>query len=51
MFAHKYNNTSGYPTFWNSMTDSVAFRDDSLEITDVTNAVFDPMLQYKKPLH
>ncbi len=36
MFDHKYNNTSGYPTFWNSLKAAVKFRDDHLDIPEPT---------------
>ena len=35
---HKFQNKSGYPTFWNTKRDTIAFKDDSLKIPEVTNA-------------
>ena len=32
MFDHKFQNTSGFPTFWNGLKDAIKFEDDSLEV-------------------
>ncbi len=44
LYEHKYNNTSGYPTFWNGMKDAIKFRDDNLEVPEPTQALLDPVL-------
>ena len=44
MSEHKYENPSGFATFWNHVIDSVSFRDDFLELPKVTNAHVDPIL-------
>ena len=50
LFEHKYNNTSGYPTFWNALKNSVKFVDDHLEVPEPTQCVIDPELHYKEPI-
>lgn len=50
MYEHKFINTSGYATFWNSFMDAVKFKNDNLEVPEPTQACFDPVLQYKEPI-
>jgi hypothetical protein len=33
---HKYENSSGYPTFWNHIVDSIKYKEDHLEVPKVT---------------
>ena len=49
-FDHKYINKSGYPTFWNTLTDAVKLRDDHLNQKEQVNHVQDPTLMYKEPI-
>lgn len=46
----KGGSKTGYPTFWNSMTDAVKLRDDYLEQKDHNNHVVDASLMYKEPI-
>jgi len=48
MSEHKYENPSGYPTFWNHVIDSVVFKDDNLQLPKVTNAHVDTLLKNKE---
>lgn len=41
---HKFQNKSGFATFWNTLRDTVMFKDDSLKVPEVTNAQVDPTL-------
>ena len=50
MSEHKYENPSGFATFWNHVIDSVSFRDDFLELPKVTNAHVDPILKNRAPI-
>lgn len=50
MFDHKFQNPSGYPTFWNGIKDAIRFEDDNLKAPDSPNAVEDPLLQFKTPI-
>ena len=50
MSEHKYENPSGYATFWNHIIDSVAFRDDHLDLPKVTNAHVDTLLKNRTPI-
>lgn len=36
MYDHKYSNTSGYPTFWNSLKGAIKFKNDHLEVPEPT---------------
>lgn len=36
LYEHKYVNTSGYPTFWNSLQHAVKFVDDHNEFPEPT---------------
>ena len=49
MFEHKYLNKSGYPTFWNALQNSVAYKVDAIEPLEVQNAHVDPTLKNKTP--
>ncbi len=50
MYDHKFQNKSGYPTFWNSLKDGVVLKDDHCDVPEVRNqTVVDPLLQYKNP--
>lgn len=52
-FDHKYlkgGSKTGYPTFWNSMTDAVKLRDDNLKQKDHDNHVTDASLMFKEPI-
>lgn len=44
MFDHKFQNPSGYPTFWNGIKDAIRFEDDNLTAPNSPNAVEDPLL-------
>jgi peptide-methionine (R)-S-oxide reductase len=37
MFDHKYQDKSGYPSFWNSLTDAIKLREDNLRIKTYHN--------------
>ena len=50
MSEHKYENPSGYATFWNYIVDAVAFKDDNLALPKVTNAHVDTLLKNKEPI-
>ena len=50
MSEHKYENPSGFATFWNHIIDSVSFRDDHLNIPEVTNAHVDTLLKNRSPI-
>ena len=50
LWEHKYKNRSGYPTFWNSLQDSISFKNDYLEPLDDRNAPVDPILKFKVPV-
>ncbi len=50
MFDHKFQNPSGYPTFWNGIKDAIKFKDDNLKTPESPNAVEDPLLQFKTPI-
>ena len=50
MFDHKFQNTSGFPTFWNGLKDAIKFEDDALEVPVTTNSVEDLLLKYKTPI-
>lgn len=50
MSEHKYETASGYPTFWNHVIDSVAFKDDQLQLPKITNAHVDTLLKNKEPV-
>ena len=50
MSEHKYENPSGFATFWNHIIDSVAFRDDHLNVPEVTNAHVDTLLKNRTPI-
>lgn len=47
---HKYYSTSGYPTFWNHIIDSIIFKEDHLNLPKVTNAHVDPAIKNKQPI-
>jgi hypothetical protein len=47
MSEHKYESPSGYATFWNHIVDSVAFKEDNLELPKVKNAFVDTLLKNK----
>jgi hypothetical protein len=49
-YEHKYKNKSGFPTFWNSLKDSIRYEEDHLVLPEVTNALQDPTLQCKTPI-
>jgi hypothetical protein len=50
LFEHKFLNRSGYPTFWNSLENSVKFVNEGLEVNKVTNAHEEPTLKGKMPV-
>ena len=50
MSEHKYENPSGYATFWNYVIDSVNFKDDHLALPKVTNAHVDTLLKNKEAI-
>jgi len=50
MSDHKFDNNSGFPTFWNHIVDSVKFKDDHLELPKVTNAFVDTVIKNKEPI-
>lgn len=50
MSEHKFDNTSGYPTFWNHIVDAVVYKEDHLTMQKVTNAHEDPVLKNKIPI-
>ena len=44
MYDHKFQNKSGYPTFWNSLKDGVVLKDDHCDVPEVRNqTVVDPL--------
>lgn len=47
---HKYENPSGYPTFWSHIIDAVDFKEDHLLLPKVTNAHVDTLLKNKTPI-
>jgi hypothetical protein len=47
---HKYDSTSGFPTFWHHIKDAVKYTDDHLTVPKVTNAHVDPMIKNKQPV-
>lgn len=47
---YKYQNKSGYPTFWNTIRDTVKFKDDNLEVKEVHNHHVDPTLKDRQPI-
>ena len=49
MSDHKYENKSGYPTFWNHIIDSVDFKRDLITRPEYNNAHEDPTLKNKIP--
>ena len=51
MSDHKYENKSGYPTFWNHIIDAVDFKNDGLTRPDYAGAFEDPTLKNKRPHH
>lgn len=46
---HKYQNKSGFATFWGTLKNSVKMKNDHLNPPKVTNALEDPTLKYKIP--
>lgn len=50
MSEHKYENPSGFATFWNHIIDSVGFKDDNLDLPKVTNAHVDTLLKNRTPI-
>ena len=47
---YKYQNKSGYPTFWNTIRDTVKFKEDKLEVKEVHNHHVDPTLKDRQPI-
>ena len=50
MSDHKYENKSGYPTFWNHILDAIDFQRDNLSRPEYTNCHEDPTLKNKQPI-
>mmetsp|Transcript_27982 Transcript_27982/g.37910 ORF Transcript_27982/g.37910 Transcript_27982/m.37910 type:complete len:175 (-) Transcript_27982:327-851(-) len=46
---HKYQNRSGFATFWGTLKEAVKMKNDHLNPPKVTNALEDPTLKYKIP--
>mmetsp|Transcript_32426 Transcript_32426/g.49605 ORF Transcript_32426/g.49605 Transcript_32426/m.49605 type:complete len:262 (-) Transcript_32426:264-1049(-) len=51
MSDHKYEDKSGFPTFWHNMIDAVDFKSDNLDRPAYTNAHEDPTLKNKEAKH
>lgn len=49
MSDHKFQNKSGYPTFWHHIIDALNFKTDVLTRPNYTNAFEDPVLKNKQP--
>ena len=47
---HKYESTSGYPTFWSHVIEAIKYKNDHLELNKVTNAHADPVIKNKIPI-
>lgn len=47
---YKFINKSGYPTFWNTIRDTVKFMDDNLDMPEVHNSHVDPTLKNRDPV-
>ena len=50
MYDHKYQDKSGYASFWNTVPNSINMRTDHLEVPHFTNAHVDPIFRYKQPI-
>lgn len=48
---HKFEDKSGFPTFWHSMIDAVDYKSDHLSHPPYNNSFEDPILKNKKPKH